>query len=160
MKTHTDVQTPDPGHTLASARALFAQLPPPPALAGTWRAELIGPRWLLAAAAVGMPLSVLRGWCGKRFAADGRGENLVRRGGELRGIIPMREAHQVSRLDGRPVVAATYDRSTPLSLRYVEDEFRQLGPDTLLGMMTFRLPLLRRLGLPFLLHRVADEHAL
>ncbi len=147
-------------HSLASARALFAQLPPPAALAGVWRAELVGPGWLPRLASWLMPLSVLRGWCGKRFDASGHGENLVRRRGNVRGIVPMREVRQASKLDGLPATVATYGAETPLTLRYVEDEFRQLGVDTLFGMMTFRLPLLRRLGLPFLLHRVPDEHAL
>jgi len=146
--------------SLASARALFAQLSPPSALDGVWSAELVGPRWLPRLASWLMPLSVLRGWCGKRFDPSGYGENLVRRGGRVRGIVPMREVHQPSKLDGLPAVVATYGDETPLSLRYVEDEFRQLGDDTLLGMMTFRLPLLRRLGLPFLLRRVPDDRAL
>lgn len=146
--------------SLRSARALFAELSPPPSLAGTWRAEFVGPAWLPLLARLAMPLSVLRGWCGKRFDATGHGENLVRRGTLVRGIVPMREVHRPSKLDARLAAVATYGAQTPLSLRYVEDELRQLDRDTLLGMMTFRLPLLRRLGLPFVLHRVDDESAL
>lgn len=143
--------------SLRSAQALFAELPAPATLAGVWRAEFVGPTWLGRLARIAMPLSVLRGWCGKRFDAQGRGENLVRRRGKISGIVPMRERHQASKLDGRPVAVAAYGAGTPLSLRYVEDELRELDAATLLGMMTFRIPGLRGLGLPFLLHRVADE---
>ena len=146
--------------TLNSARALFAELPAPSRLAGVWRAEFVGPAWLPRLARAAMPLSVLRGWCGKRFDAQGRGENLVKRAGAVRGIVAMREVHQASKLDGLPVAVASYGAGTPLSLRYVEDELRRLDRDVLLGMMTFRIPGLRRLGLPFLLHRVPDESAL
>ena len=132
-------------------------LSPPQALAGTWRAEFVGPAWLPRLARLAMPLSVLRGWYGKRFDVQGRGENLVLRAGVLQGIVPMTEVHKPSKIDGRQAAVATYGPQSPLSLRYVEDELRALDADTLLGMMTFRIPGLRRLGLPFLLHRVPDS---
>lgn len=140
--------------TLDSARELFAMLSPPSTLAGTWRAEFVGPSWLGRLARLALPLSVLRGWYGKRFDIHGQGENLVLRAGVLQGIVPMLEVHKASKLDGHPAAVATYGPHTPLSLRYVEDELRALDADTLLGMMTFRIPGLRRLGLPFLLRRV------
>lgn len=146
--------------SLRSAREVFAECVPPSSLCGLWRAEFIGPPWLRLLARAAMPLSVLRGWRGKRFDAQGYGENLVRRSGSLLGIIPMSEVHRASRLDGRPVAVASYGTGTPLSLRYVEDELRRLDARTLIGMMTFRIRGLRGLGLPFLLHRADDESEL
>lgn len=147
-------------NTLRGARACFATLPAPPRLEGLWRAEFAGPRWLRALAPLGLAVSVLRGWRGKRFDAAGRGENLVRRGGALLARVPMREEHRASKLDGRPAAVALYGADAPLTLRYVEDELRQLDAESLLGMMTLRIPGLRGVGLPFVLHRVADETAL
>lgn len=145
---------------IRSAQALFARLSPPASLAGCWRAEFVGPGWLRWLAPRGMWASPLYGWRGKRFDAEGQGLNLVRRGGRVQGVIPMRQEARASRLDGRPVLASRYAADAPWLLRGVADEFRQLHPDGLLGLMTIDRPGLRGLALPFLLHRVADESSL
>ena len=139
--------------TLEAAAARFAQLEAPAALTGRWRAEFIGPGWLCAIAPAGLALSPLRGWRGKRFEADGQGTNLVWRGGREATVATMRVERRASRLDGRPVLATRYAPDTPWLIRALEDEFRALDDERLLGMMTVDRPGLRGLALPFLLHR-------
>lgn len=158
--TAVDASTEPALSGIRSAQALFAGLSPPAALTGCWRAEFVGPGWLRRLAPLGMSLSPLNGWRGKRFDAEGRGLNLVLRGGRVHGLVPMRQEARASRLDGRPVLASQYAADAPLLLRGVADEFRQLRTDCLLGLMTIDRPGLRGLALPFLLHRVADEAAL
>ena len=158
--TKLDASTEPALSGIRSALALFARLPPPAALAGCWRAEFVGPGWLRRLAPLGMRLSPLHGWRGKRFDAEGQGLNLVLRGGRLRGLVPMRQQARASRLDGRPVLASEYPADAPPLLRGIADEFRQLRADCLLGLMTIDRPGLRGVALPFLLHRVADETAL
>jgi hypothetical protein len=140
---------------LRAARRRFRGLPAPPNIAGHWRVEFCGPLWLRTLAPLGLSLSVLRGWRGKSFDAEGRGHNLIRRGGRLQPLFVMQAERRASRLDGGPVIATHYGEEAPLMLLRVSDEFRQLGADTLLGMMTIDLPGLRSLALPFLLHRAA-----
>lgn len=140
--------------SLREAKTLFASLQPPVSLAGSWRAAFTGPGWLRALAPVGMALSPLAGWCGKRFDAEGQGINLIRRGAGIVPIVPMRVVARASAVDGAPVLATAYDERAPWLLRGVADEFRALDADTLLGLMTVARPGLRWVAFPFLLTRV------
>lgn len=139
--------------SLGSAAALFSRLDAPDSLAGRWRAEFIGPAWLRTVAPAGLALSPLRGWQGKRFDVDGRGTNLVRRGGLEGTVATMLVERRASRIDGRPVLATRYAPDAPWMIRALADEFRQLDAQRLLGMMTVNRAGLRGLALPFLLLR-------
>ncbi len=142
--------------TLRAARQLFAALQPPTQLEGSWRAAFTGPVWLCWLAPLGMALSPLRGWCGKRFDAAGQGINLVRRSGRVQAMVPMRVVSRASAVDGAPVLATEYDAQAPWLLRGVADEFRVLNDYTLLGLMTVTRPGLRWVAFPFLLTRVPE----
>lgn len=142
--------------SIRALRRTFAALPAgtPDDLIGTYEGEFVGPLWLRAPARPGLALLGMPGWWGKRFTDGGdgtlRGENVVRRGGELRGSLAMTGALEPSGLDGRPALVTTY---TAPVWRHVVDEFRPLERGTLLGMSYVDLPGLRRQPLPFLLHR-------
>lgn len=138
---------------LADFPALFAALPAPEALVGTFRAEFTGPWWLRTVAGPGLWPLGLGGWWGKQFAADGSGMNLVRRGGRLQAIFPVHLIYTHSLLDGQSCLAVRYLPECPFPWPYVVDELRWLDTATLLGMTLVDAGPLRRLPLPFLLHR-------
>lgn len=125
---------------------------------GTLRAEFVRP--LRQVAPVGLGLVGLPRWHGKRFTPAGpdelAGVNLVRAGGgsgALEERLPMRAVPGRGLADGRPAVVVTYAADGPRPWRWVRDELR-VGPDgVLVGMSYVDRPLLRRGGLPFLLHR-------
>jgi hypothetical protein len=95
----------------------------------------------------------LGGWWGKHFTADGSGMNLVRRGGELRRIFPIRLVPAPSLLDGRPCLSVRYKPECPYPWPHVVDELRSLDERTLLGMTMVNTGVLRKLALPFLLFK-------
>jgi hypothetical protein len=137
-------------------RDRFASLAPPPraSLTGRFRGQLVGPAWFrhgapLLLAVLGMP-----GWWGKEFGAQGRGVNLVRRRHGLRPSVPLVLSEAPSQVDGRQGVQVEYPRETAWHWRLFVDELRWWDDETVLAMSHVKLPLLRRLKLPFVLHRV------
>jgi hypothetical protein len=139
--------------SLSGAQQLFAGLKAPGSLEGRWAAAFTGPGWLTTLAPLGLAASPLVGWCGKTFDANGQGLNLVRRGGQLQAIVPMRVVARASAVDGALVLATEYNADAPWLLRGVADEFRVLDAERLLGLMTVSRPGLRWVAFPFLLTR-------
>lgn len=142
--------------SLASLRARFSELasPRPATLVGVWRGAFIGPAWLRALAPRGLALVGLRGWIGKEVLDDkGAAANLVRRGGALARVPPMRLAEAPSLWDGRPCARLSYPKGSPAHWPWVVDELRALDGRRLLGLSFLDLPLARRSPLPFLLDR-------
>lgn len=136
-------------------RALFTSLPVPEpgSLAGTYRAEFVGPGWLRASAAPALVLTGLGGWWGKEFHADDTAVNLVQRGGQLQPIFPMKLVRAASFIDMHPGLALHYLPGSPFPWRFVIDELRRLSPNTLLGMTLANINGLRRLAFPFTLQK-------
>jgi len=134
---------------------------PAPALhdvEGTLRAEFVTP--LRQVAPVGLGLVGLPRWHGKRFAASTGfaldGVNLVRArdgSGTLEERLPMRAVLGSGVADGLPAVVVTYAADGPRPWRWVRDELRVGRDGSLVGMSYVDRPLLRRVGLPFLLRR-------
>lgn len=134
---------------------------PAPALddvVGVLRAEFVAP--LRHVAPVGLGLVGLPRWHGKRFARSGPGElagvNLVRArdgSGAMEERLPMRAVLGTGMADGLPAVVVTYPADGPRPWRWVRDELRVGSDGVLVGMSYVDRPLLRRGGLPFLLHR-------
>lgn len=123
---------------------------------GDWRAVLIGPWWLRLTAAPAIALSGMPGWFGKRFETSASAVNLLRSGQGLREVLSMRCEEQLSWHDARPCAVLIYPATARWPWRRVRDELRQLDDEHWLCMTYVDLPLLRRLGCPFLLARVAD----
>jgi hypothetical protein len=140
---------------LSAFKPLFVSLPPPgPALTtGAFRAEFTGPAWLRKIAAPGLALVGLGGWWGKVFDGEGAGANLVSRNNALQRIFPVQIALAPSAVDGKPSLAVHYTRGCPFPWPYVVDELRCLDETSLLGLTYVNAGLLRKLCLPFLLHR-------
>ncbi len=147
---------------LTAFPALFAALPPPDflALPGFYRAEFVGPRWLRAIAPRGLALTHLRGWWGKELREDCTGANLVVRGQALQRSLRIHVTTQPSLLDGKSVVAIRYTADCPFPWPHVVDELRQIDALALLGMTIVNAGFLRRLPLPFVLHREDRPHGL
>jgi hypothetical protein len=141
--------------SLSAFKPLFATLSPPQtaAVTGVFRAEFTGPGWLRKIAGPGLAPLGLGGWWGKTFDADGSGANLVRRKGVLQRIFPVKVVRVASAVDGKPSLAVHYTRDCPFPWPYVVDELRSLDETSLLGLTYVDAGLLRRLLLPFLLHR-------
>lgn len=139
-------------HVPAALRT-WSTLPAPTTTDGRWAASFLTPLRQLAPA--GLALMGLPRWYGKDLAGD-RGVNLVRGPGAtaLHEALPMRIVREASWRDGRPAVVATYAADARRPWRWVRDELRALDEATLLGLTFADLPGGRRLGLPFLLHRV------
>ena len=123
---------------------------------GAWRAVFIGPWWLRLSAAPAIALSGMPGWFGKRFETPESAVNLLRSDQGLREVLSMRCEEQPSWYDARPCVALIYASNARLPWRWVRDELRQLDDDHWLCMTYVDLPLLRRLGSPFMLERAPD----
>ncbi|MCP3136351.1 hypothetical protein [Pyxidicoccus xibeiensis] len=137
-------------------RELFSRLPVPErdTLPGRYRGEFVGPAWLRLGSPVLLALLGMRGWWGKDFAAGAHGGvNLVRRQGGLRPSVSLLLREGASRVDGRSGPRVEYPREAGLQWRPFVDELRWLDGRTLLAMTHLELPVLRRLTLPFLLHR-------
>ena len=72
-------------------------------LSGDWKAEFVGPRWLIAAAPLSLSLVGFRGWWGKRLFAE-KSANLF--DGGTRTGYSMRLEVASSVFDGRPCWAS------------------------------------------------------
>lgn len=133
---------------------------PAPALdevVGTLRAEFVAP--LRHAAPKGLGLVGLPRWHGKKFVRSGPtelvGVNLVRArdgSGSFEERLTMRAVLGEGLADGLPAVLVTYAADGPRPWRWVRDELRVGHDGVLVGMSYVDRPLLRRGGLPFLLH--------
>ena len=137
-------------------RALFARLPTPTreSLPGRYRGEFVGPAWLRLGSPVLLAVLGMRGWWGKDLAAGAHGGvNLVHRAAGLRPSVPLLLREGGSRADGRAGLQVEYPREAGWQWRPFVDELRWLDGRTLLALTHLELPLLRRLTLPFLLHR-------
>lgn len=141
---------------LREYRERFAALPAPPrdSLAGRYQGQVVGPLWLRLLARPLLALLGMPGWWGKELGADGRGVNLVRRGRALRPSVPVVLRDAPSRVDGHWGVQAEYPREASWQWRLLVDELRWTSGRTLLVQTHLRLPLLGRVTLPLLLHRV------
>ncbi len=138
--------------SLGAFRSLFAALPAPVAVEGRYTAEFVGPAWLRFIAPKGLWLLGLGGWCGKDFAVDGTGINLLQRGDAVIRRFPVQVALAPSLVDTQPCQAVTYPGVNPWPWPHVVDELRQLDEQTLLGLTFFKIGPLYRFPLPFLLH--------
>lgn len=147
---------------LPAFRALFAELATPDmaTLPGFYRAAFAGPAWLRAIAPRGLALIHLRGWWGKEIRRDCTGANLVERAGRVQRSLPVQVSAGPSILDGMPAVAVRYPAGSPFPWPHVVDELRQFDEMTLLGMTIVDAGILRRLALPFLLHRAERPNGL
>ncbi len=142
----------DPSTSPAALWREWRTLPEPSldAMAGTFDGAFAGPRPLVAAYRAGLALFGMRGWHGKRFDTPDRGINrLVGREG-----FPMFATLGPSWADGRTTIVATYGERERPPFRWIRDEFREYDDSTLLGLSFVDAPGLRRIGTPFLLHRV------
>ncbi len=141
--------------SLAQLHARYRQLPTvaPTARVGRWRAAFVGPGWLRLSAGPSVALSGLPGWYGKRFSTPEAAVNLMGSGAGLREALPMQCSEQASWLDGQPCAALSYGSATRLPWCWVRDELRQLDEQRCLCLTFVDLPLLRRIGFPFVLVR-------
>lgn len=139
-------------YNLSEYPKIFATLTAPQTLVGTFKAEFTGPAWLRAVAGPGLWPLGLGGWCGKQFAADGSGMNLVKRGGTVQRVFPIQLVSAPSLVDGRPCISVRYRPENPFPWPHVVDELRWLDEKTLLGLTLVNAAPLRRWPLPFLLH--------
>lgn len=66
-------------HSLASLRQAFREAPEPSLdpLVGEHAGTFAGPWWLRSSAPMVMTAGRMRGWCGKRFEADGDGDGVL-----------------------------------------------------------------------------------
>lgn len=135
----------------------WRELPEPDAAAmrGTFDGEFVGPRPVRAAFTGGLALFGMRGWHGKRFDTPDRGANRLAHGTGF----PMHAHVEASYADGRDAIVAVYGDRERIPFRWLRDEFRELDEDTLLGLSFVDAPGLRRIGTPFLLHRVPQSDA-
>tara|TARA_B100001094_G_C18141841_1_gene778332 strand:+ start:228 stop:683 length:456 start_codon:yes stop_codon:yes gene_type:complete len=140
--------------TLAELRNTFAQLtvPSPDKLAGAWEGKYIGPFWLRTFAPLAMGLGPLRGWSGKRFIDNQNAINIVGMGQQQQDKHPM-TISKSNGLDTLPVIALKYDKTLPFPLPRLTDEIRMVRDDCLMGMAVLDIPLLRKVGWPFILTR-------
>ena len=155
------VQAPEQAR-LRDWRELFTRLPTPErdSLPGRYRGEFVGPAWLRLGSPVLLAVLGMRGWWGKDFAAGAHGGvNLVRRGDGLHTSVPVLLRGGVSRADGRASLQVEYPREAGVQWRPFVDELRWLDGRTLLALTHLELPGLRRLTLPFLLHREPEAGA-
>ncbi len=136
-------------------RDRFASLAPPAcgSLRGRFQGQLVGPAWFRYGARALLAVLGMRGWWGKEFDAEGRGVNLVRRGKDLRPAVPLALREGRSYVDGRQGVRVEYPPECPRRWRLFVDELRWWDDETVLAISHVKLPLLRRLTLPFVLHR-------
>lgn len=126
-------------------------------LPGDWHAGFVSP--LRTIAPRGLALVGLANWYGKRFRRiDGtlRGANLVRVNDDLAETLPMTISAGISQSDGEPVVVISYPTHARWPWPRITDELRAVDSNTLVGMTYFNAPLVRRLGLPFVLRRALN----
>lgn len=123
---------------------------------GDLRAEFVAP--LKHVAPAGLSLVGLPRWHGKRFEPLGleilEGVNLVRVKSQPDAFeerLNMRAEIGASLVDRQPALIVTYERYGPRPWRWVRDEFRVLEDGKYVGMSFVDLPVLRKVGLPFLI---------
>lgn len=139
-------------------RALFATLTAPDvaSMAGRWRGELVGSRWLRWTAVAAAATTPLRHWCGKEVHASGEVHNLVRRGAAVQLSVAGWASAGTSLLDGRPAVVVDYSRTARPPVRWLRGEIRSLpAKDEVFGVLLF--PLGRRALGPFPFHMVRER---
>lgn len=129
-------------------------------LVGRLRATSIGPRWMRRATPLFLAATGMPGWWGKEFAPAEqavlvRGHNIVDRDGSLVPSLAMTARLDVSRVDGRPALVATYDSDAPWPWRGVRDELRPVADGSLVGLSFGLVPPLPTPA-PFLLERVRE----
>jgi hypothetical protein len=140
---------------LSRYRSLFLSLPPLRAedFDGAYDGLLLGPAWFQLAFRRMLDAGGLRGWRGKEFH-EGKGLNLVERGGTVEKIARMRITGVFpSRLDGQPTLSLGYESKGPLGK--IRDEIRRYDERTVLGMTYVDRPVLSALPMPFGLRRRA-----
>lgn len=142
----------DPSTSLTALRRRWRDLPEPDlaAMAGVYDGEFVGPRPLRSAFSNGLALFGMRGWHGKRFDTPTDGINRLKEGTGF----PMYARLAPSYDDGRAAIVATYGERERPPFRWIRDEFREYDDETLLGLSFLDAPGLKRIGTPFLLHRV------
>jgi hypothetical protein len=143
---------------ISSYKHLFCRLKAPTneQLTGQYMAQFVGPSWLRFLAPKLLPLGGLSGWAGKSFSADNAAINLLNQKGQLVERVPMVRALCASSVDADEALVLTYDSRAPIMLRSLVDELRTLDSDTLLGLTHMKVPLLKHLLMPFVLHRIKD----
>lgn len=134
---------------------------PAPALTdfvGDLRAEFVAP--LKHIAPVGLSMLGLPRWFGKRFETSGvdvlSGVNLTwvkNRAGSYEERLHMKAVLGDSLVDRRPALIVTYEKNGPRPWRWVRDEFRVLEDGKFVGMSFVDFPVLRKIGLPFLISK-------
>ncbi|MBW9215457.1 hypothetical protein KV102_11455 [Mumia sp. zg.B53] len=151
--------------TVRSLRHAWSTLQPlaPEEVIGDLEASFVAP--LRTVAPWGLGLVGLPRWYGKRFEADHatgsgsqtvRGVNLVRDSSAgLREVLPIQLSVGTSLADGGLALVVSYAADAPRPWRWVRDELRGAPDGTIVGMTFVDRPLLRRVGAPFLLTRVA-----
>jgi hypothetical protein len=147
---------PDLSASIAAIAQCHRELPPPGRHEGDWHAELIGPAWLRLLARQSLGLLGFRNWIGKRLG-QASGVNLANRNGATVEFRPFSLAIALSPVDGREALILRYETGAPFPVSRMRDEFRELDPQTLLGLSYTELPGAGRLGLPFMLRRATGK---
>lgn len=120
---------------------------------GFYRASFIGPLWLRLLGKPSLDISGLPNWQGKKFLSDNTATNVLIKKGQNVDALEMSLKHVTSYVDGSDAQAFCYEAKAPMPWRWVRDELRAIDENTILGVTFIDLPLLRNLGLPFLLER-------
>lgn len=137
----------------------FRDLPLPESidhLEGAYTAKHVGPTPVRLAGPLVLGLLGFRGWKGKRFAMVGdelKGKNRFRSGEPKDDRVPMNARIAPSIIDGRDAFVVTYPADTSFPWRFVRDEFREFEEGKLLGITTFRIPMIKHLPIAFVLER-------
>lgn len=140
---------------LAAFRELFAALGPVAVaeMHGRFHSQFVGPAWLRQTAPAALTLGGLGGWCGKVFDGQGGGQNLVRRRGDVRQVMPVVLQERPSLVDHHPTLTIVYPHTSPFPWPFIVDEVRRLNDQTLLGLTLITRFGLSRWAFPFLLHQ-------
>ncbi len=141
--------------SLKKVSRLFSQLPAVEGSmpTGDYRAEMTGPLWLRKSSGALLSGIGFSNWYGKRIFDNEQAINLRDGGAQLLEFLPMMLTTEVSRLDNKAAWLLRYPQSTHFPVRHMADELRPLNSHTLLGISYTELPGLKKLGLPFLLHK-------
>ena len=149
------------GKSLKAIFELFRGLPAPELSEweGEFRGEVVGPIWIRLNEGGANVTTGVRGWIGKEFYASKTGSNLVKRGGKIQRVAPLKIGTVKSYVDGKNSPAIIYpDASFPVNK--VRDEIRVLDENCLLCLIKYDVPILRHFLFPFLLHRKDSVNAI
>jgi len=140
---------------ITAFKSIFGSLTSPPveSVRGVYQSEFTGPGWLRRIAPPGLAVLGLGGWWGKEFTGEGGGVNLVERRGELQKRFPVRVLESSSLVDGKTCLSIHYTKGCPFPWPHVIDELRVLDENCLLGLTMVNVGVLRKMALPFLLHK-------